>query len=71
MVPPSVFGSAPCSLATATYSARRIGAVALIVIEVVTSASGIPSNSWRMSSIDAMLTPTLPTSPSATGSSGS
>ncbi len=71
IVPPSFERSAPCCLATATYSASRIGAVALIVIDVVTCSSGMPSNSVSMSRMLQMDTPTLPTSPSAIGSSGS
>jgi hypothetical protein len=43
----------------------------LIVIDVDTSSSGMPSNSVRMSSIESIATPTLPTSPAATGSSES
>jgi hypothetical protein len=42
-------------------------AVALIVIEVDTSPSGMASNSCAMSSIESMATPTRPTSPAASG----
>jgi hypothetical protein len=45
--------------------------VALIVIEVVMRSSGMPSKSTRMSSRLEMETPTLPTSPSASGLSAS
>ena len=38
-------------------------AVALIVIDVDTRSSGMPSNSAAMSSIESIATPTLPTSP--------
>ena len=48
-----------------------MAAVELIVIEVETSSSLIPSNSLRMSASDAMDTPTRPTSPAASGWSGS
>ena len=44
-----------------------MGAVALIVIEVETRSSGMPSNSRRMSSTVSIATPVLPTSPSARG----
>ena len=44
---------------------------ALIVIEVLASASGMPSNSVRMSPMWLIGTPTLPTSPCASSSSGS
>ena len=42
-------------------------AVALIVIDVETRSSGMPSKSSAMSSIESIATPTLPTSPSASG----
>src|SRR2546430_11819084 len=48
-----------------------MAAVALIVIDVDTRSSGIPSNRSAMSSTDAMETPTLPTSPNAIAESGS
>jgi hypothetical protein len=67
IVPRSDGRGAPCSSATATYRARSVAAVALIVIDVETSASGMPSNSTRMSSIESMATPTRPTSPRAIG----
>ena len=43
----------------------------LIVIEIETRSSGSPSVRTRMSSIVAIATPTLPTSPRAAGSSES
>jgi hypothetical protein len=43
----------------------------LIVIDVDTSSSGMPSSSSRMSSIESMATPTLPTSPCASTASES
>ena len=46
-------------------------AVALMVIEVFIPASGMPSNSARMSPTWLTGTPTLPTSPRASGWSGS
>ena len=42
-----------------------------MVIEVDTSPSGIPSRSTRMSSSESIATPTLPTSPAASGASES
>ena len=72
VVPASCARSAPCSSATATwYSASSHIAGALIVIEVFVSASGMPSNSVRMSPRWLTGTPTLPTSPRASSSSGS
>ena len=44
-----------------------MAAVALIVIDVVTWSSGRPASRMRMSSMESMATPTLPTSPSARG----
>lgn len=43
----------------------------MIVIDVETLSSGIPPNSTRMSSMESMATPTLPTSPLAIGASES
>jgi hypothetical protein len=43
----------------------------LIVIDVETSSSGIPSNAVRMSSIVSIATPVRPTSPRQRGSSES
>ena len=48
-----------------------MAAVALIVIEVETRSSGIPSKSSSMSSRLSIATPTLPTSPREWGSSES
>ena len=45
--------------------------MALIVIEVETRSSGMPSKRSCMSSIEAIDTPTLPTSLCASGASGS
>jgi hypothetical protein len=49
------------------YSASSQGAVALIVIEVFIWSSGRPLNSARMSPMCETGTPTLPTSPNASG----
>src|SRR5512136_1880296 len=49
IVPPTFDRSAPCFFATATYSASRIDAVALIVIEVVIVSSGMSRNRISMS----------------------
>ncbi len=65
IVPLILERSAPCFLAIATYIAKRMAAVALMVIEVVIDASGMPSKSCSMSSRESMATPTFPTSPSA------
>jgi hypothetical protein len=70
-VPESLRTSLPCLRATATYSASRIDAVALMVIDVEIAVRSMPSNRRCMSSIESMATPTLPTSPTASGLSES
>ena len=57
--------------ATAMYIANSTAAGELIVIEVETLSSGIPSNKLSMSSTVSMATPSRPTSPIASGSSES
>ena len=71
MVPETWARWTPWRSAAATYSASRIGAVALIVIDVLTSPRGIPANRVSMSTRDEIGTPTRPTSPSASGASES
>ncbi len=71
IVPDSVFQPAPCRSATTRYMAKIIAAGELIVIEVVMSPTGIPSNSVSMSASEVTLTPHFPTSPSASSWSGS
>ncbi len=66
-VPDSLRMSPPCRRATATYKASRIDAVALIVIDVEISVNSMPSNKRCMSSIESIATPTLPSSPAASG----
>ena len=70
-VPARRAGSAPCSSASATYIESSHMAVALIVIDVFISSSGMPSKSVRISPRWGTGTPTLPTSPRASGWSGS
>ena len=60
---------APRRRARRAAAARSAGA--LIVIEVETSSSGMPSNAVRMSSIVSIATPVRPTSPRQRGSSES
>ena len=67
IVPPIRSGDTPCSSATSSYISSRIAAVELIVIDVVTLSSGMSASSSRMSAIESIATPTLPTSPSARG----
>jgi len=67
VVPRSLLADTPCFSATATYNARRIIAVALIVMLVLTRSRGMPSNSASMSRREPIATPTFPTSPCAIG----
>ncbi len=60
-----------CSSAATWYIASSHMAVALIVIEVFISVSGMSANSRRISPRCGTGTPTLPTSPRASGESGS
>ena len=70
-VPRRTAGSRPRCLATATSIERRTIAVELIVIEIETFSSGMASSRVSMSPRWAMETPTRPTSPRASGWSGS
>ncbi len=70
-VPPSCDAGTPCSSATPMYMHRRIAAGELMVIEVVMSPSGMPSNSVSMSASESMATPQWPTSPRLVGASES
>ena len=71
VVPETWSRGTPCASAAATYSASRIGAVALIVMDVLTRSSGRRSRSTAMSARLATGTPTRPTSPSASRASES
>ncbi len=55
--------STPCFSATARYIAKSIGAGELMVIDVVTSPSGMPSKRTSMSARESTVTPHFPTSP--------
>ena len=66
-MPESASQPTPCFSATTRYIAKIIAAGELMVIDVVTSPSGMPSNSVSMSASDVTLTPHLPTSPSDSG----
>ncbi len=71
VVPWSCSCPTPCSSAATMYSAKSHAAVALIVIDVFISPSGMPSISAAMSPRWEIGTPTLPTSPRASSSSES
>ena len=70
-VPETFSRGTPCLSATATYIATRIGAGALIVMDVETLSRGMPSNTVSMSASESIATPTWPTSPAARSSSES
>ncbi len=71
IVPRNRSRGTPCSSPTTRYIASAIAADELIVIDVDTSPNGIPENSTRMSSNEAIATPSRPTSPTARGASES
>ena len=70
-VPETFSRGTPCLSATATYMATRIGAGALMVIDVETRSRGMPSKTVSMSASESIATPTWPTSPAARSSSES
>ena len=70
-VPSSAPRSAPCRSAATRYMQNTGTAGPLIVIDVVTSPSGMPSKSTSMSVAESIATPQCPTSPSARASSES
>ena len=71
MVPPSLSHGTPCLLGDRQVHRERHDAVQLMVIDVVTSSSGMPSKSISKSSSVEIATPSLPTSPRARGWSAS
>src|SRR5574337_388653 len=66
-VPPIRSYGTPCFSQTAIYIAHKTEAGELMVMEDVTSPSGMPSNSVSMSASESMATPHLPTSPAEEG----
>ena len=64
-VPPTFSHGVPCFSATARYIASAIGAVELIVMDVVTRPRSMPSKRTSMSRSESTATPHLPTSPRA------
>src|SRR5204862_345978 len=63
MVPPTRSHATPCFSATTRYMARATDAVQLIVMDVVTSPSGMSARRRSKSSRAASQTPSCPTSP--------
>lgn len=70
-VPLSTDASTPWRSAATRYMQNTGTAGPLIVMEVVTSPSGMSLNSTSMSAAESMATPQCPTSPSERGSSES
>lgn len=70
-VPLSTAGSTPWRSAATRYMQKTGTAGPLMVIEVVTSPSGIPLKRTSMSAAESIATPQWPTSPSDLGSSES
>ena len=68
-VPLSLPMSAPCRSAATRYMQNTGTAGPEIVIDVVTSSSGMSANSASMSAAVSIATPQWPTSPRACGSS--
>ena len=69
MVPPSTSMGMPRFSAMAMYMAQMTAAGLLMVIEVVISSTGMPSNRISMSARLETATPHLPNSPRASGAS--
>ena len=69
VVPESLSQGMPRFSALTRYIAQIMGAGLLMVIDVVTWSSGMPSKSTSMSASDETATPHVPNSPSAFGSS--
>ena len=67
MVPASFSGGTPCSSAATMYSASTGSTAPFIVIDTLISSSRIESNSSRMSRIESIATPAIPTSPVTRG----
>ncbi len=70
-VPLRTAGSTPCRSAATRYMQKAGTAGPEIVIEVVTSPSGMSLNRTSMSAAESMATPQCPTSPRERGSSES
>ena len=62
-VPPTLAQGVPCCSATARYIASAMGAVELIVMDVVTAPRSMPSKSASKSRSVSIATPHFPTSP--------
>ena len=71
MVPASCSGSTPCSSAATTYRASTGSTAPFMVIDTVILSNGMLSNRIRMSRIESMATPAMPTSPATRGLSES
>ena len=67
IVPASCAAGTPCSSAATTYRAITGSTAPFIVIDTLIRSRGMWSNSWRMSRIESIATPAIPTSPATRG----
>ena len=67
MVPASFSGGTPCSSPATMNSASTGSTAPFMVIDTVIWSSGMPANSVRMSRMESIATPAMPTSPLTRG----
>ena len=67
MVPESLAAGTPCSSPATMKSASTGRTAPFMVIDTLMRSSGMPSNSVRMSRMESMATPAMPTSPLTRG----
>jgi hypothetical protein len=71
IVPVSAPGCTPCSSPARMKRASTGRTAPFMVIDTLICSRGMPSNSWRMSRMESMATPAMPTSPMTRGLSES
>ncbi len=67
MVPDSLSCATPCSSPATIKSASTGSTAPFMVIDTDICSSGMPENSVRMSKMESMATPAMPTSPRTRG----
>ena len=67
MVPANCSGATPCSSAATMYSAITGSTAPFMVMDTDMRSSGMPSNNVRVSRMESMATPAMPTSPATRG----
>ena len=67
MVPARASGATPCSSAATMYKAMTGNTAPFMVMDTLILSRGIPSKRSRMSWMESMATPAMPTSPSTLG----